>query len=101
LSAKSSLYAIRWTAHYNDTDKVINGKALCFDQGFSGSLPVRPDRRRLAARGYLKTPGCLCSPSPCAYSKPNWLWIAGGRQKYGNAVAAVKLLSHSVSIRHL
>ena len=21
---------IRWTAHYNDTDKVINGKALCF-----------------------------------------------------------------------
>jgi len=30
LAAKSSLYAIRWTAHYNDTDKVINGKALCF-----------------------------------------------------------------------
>lgn len=21
---------IRWTAHYNDTDKVSNGKALCF-----------------------------------------------------------------------
>ena len=21
---------IRWTAHYNDTDKTINGKALCF-----------------------------------------------------------------------
>ena len=21
---------IRWMAHYNDTDKVINGKALCF-----------------------------------------------------------------------
>ena len=21
---------IRWTAHYNDTDKAINGKALCF-----------------------------------------------------------------------
>ena len=21
---------IRWAAHYNDTDKVINGKALCF-----------------------------------------------------------------------
>ena len=21
---------IRWTTHYNDTDKVINGKALCF-----------------------------------------------------------------------
>jgi hypothetical protein len=20
----------RWTAHYNDTDKAINGKALCF-----------------------------------------------------------------------
>ena len=22
--------SIRWTAHYNDTDKAINGKALCF-----------------------------------------------------------------------
>ena len=21
---------IRWTAHYNDTDKAINGKAICF-----------------------------------------------------------------------
>ena len=21
---------IRWMVHYNDTDKVINGKALCF-----------------------------------------------------------------------
>ena len=21
---------IRWAAHYNDTDKAINGKALCF-----------------------------------------------------------------------